>query len=334
MAAPADRATRTRRRWRQDAAERSRGGRGRRPLPTEYHRERLLRAAMTVACEHGYEGLTATAVVHRAGASRRTFYELFDSSEDCFLAALESCLDEIAAVVVPAYGATVAWPARLRAALVALLAFLETERDAGALVLSYLVGLGPRGFELRARVCELLRQAVDEGRSYAGPRDGGPSPLAAELVVGGALTVLHARARTREGELRALVNPLMWMIVLPYLGAAAANRELTRAAPKRVLAPAPARDPLRPLEIRLTYRTARVLEAIAREPGANNGQVAAGAGIADAGQASKLLARLARAGLVENTGVGQPRGGANAWRLTAAGAQLASVCESRARSAG
>lgn len=322
---PADSATPTDRRWRQGDAERARGRRGRRPLPSAYHRERLLRAALAVAFEHGYDGLTATAVVTRAGASRRTFYELFDGSEDCLLAALESCLDEIAAAVVPAYEATAEWPARLRAALAALLAFLERERDVGALVLSYLIGLGPSSPELRARVCELLREAVDEGRSRASSRHREPSPLAAELVVGGVLTVIHTRVRTSEGELRALANPLMWMIVLPYLGSAAAHRELTRAAPKPVLVAAPALDPLDPLDIRLTYRSARVLEAIERAPGANNGEVAAGAGIADAGQASKLLARLARAGLVESKGVGQRGGGPHAWHLSDAGRQLAST---------
>ena len=57
-------------------------------------------------------------------------------------------------------------------------------------------------------------------------------------------------------------------------------------------------------------------------PDASNREVAAAAGIGDQGQMSKLLARLARLGLIENLGVGQAKGGSNAWRLTADGARL------------
>jgi DNA-binding MarR family transcriptional regulator len=78
---------------------------------------------------------------------------------------------------------------------------------------------------------------------------------------------------------------------------------------------APTTDPLAGLQMRLTYRTARVLEAVAAQPGASNRQVADHAGIQDQGQVSKLLARLERLGLLVNRGQGEP----NAWSLTAAG---------------
>ncbi len=48
-----------------------------------------------------------------------------------------------------------------------------------------------------------------------------------------------------------------------------------------------------------------------------------GAGIADQGQISKLLARLQRIGLVSNTGLGPGQGAPNAWSLTPAGRQVA-----------
>ncbi len=305
--------------WHQGASTRVRGLPGGR---LEFQRQRLLRAALAVACEYGYEGMSATAVVARAGASRKTFYDVFGGREDCFLAVLENCLAEIAAVVVPVYGVRGAWSGRLRAALAALLTYLEDERDAGTLLLSYLTGCGPRSPETRARVLELLHGVVEDGRSQAKPRPE-PSPLACEFVVGGVLAVVHAHLRSPRCPLLALHNQLMWMIVLPARGPAAARRELTRPAPTYApAAPAFPRDPLRDLNMRLTYRTARVLEAIALAMGANNAQIGARAGIADQGQISKLLGRLARVGLVENTGVGQVAGGANAWYLTHTGSEL------------
>src|SRR5438445_593493 len=83
------------------------------------------------------------------------------------------------------------------------------------------------------------------------------------------------------------------------------------------------RDPLAEVPMRLTYRTALVLEMIARHPGVSNRLAAELAGISDQGQISKLLARLARLGLIVNTGEGHhAKGEPNEWRLTDKGLQV------------
>jgi DNA-binding MarR family transcriptional regulator len=122
-----------------------------------------------------------------------------------------------------------------------------------------------------------------------------------------------------------LLNPLMGMIVLPYLGPAAARRELARAAPHVPRRSRPTANPLRELDMRLTYRTVRVLRAIAANPSASNREVSVAAGISDQGQISKLLARLQKLGLIRNGGPkrGFTRGEPNAWTLTDTGHQLA-----------
>ena len=74
--------------------------------------------------------------------------------------------------------------------------------------------------------------------------------------------------------------------------------------------------------MRLTYRTLMVLSVIAAEPGASNRRVGEGAGTHDQGQISKLLARLAKLGLIHNNGQGQPRGEPNAWTLTTRGQEV------------
>jgi DNA-binding IclR family transcriptional regulator len=60
--------------------------------------------------------------------------------------------------------------------------------------------------------------------------------------------------------------------------------------------------------MRLTYRTARVLEILAEQPGLSNRKLAEQAGIADQGQVSKLLGRLQRLGLVQEQGPGPRQG--------------------------
>ncbi len=76
------------------------------------------------------------------------------------------------------------------------------------------------------------------------------------------------------------------------------------------------------LPVRNTYRTTRVLSAICAAPRLSNREIADAAGLSDEGQTSKLLRRLEQRGLVQNVGLGQPYGEANAWLLTAYGERV------------
>ncbi len=300
---------------------------------SDIQRARMLTAMVDVVAERGVSAVSVAHVVARSGVSRRTFYEIFEDREDCFLAAFDVAVEKIATLVVPAYEREAGWRAGIRAGLIALLEFLDNERDAGRLVIVETLGAGPRALERRAQVLGAIVDAVDEGRAER--RGGDPPPLSAEGVVGAVLSVLHTRllvdssvadidARAGKAgsvDLLELVNPLMATIVLPYLGSAASRRELERSTPKHPSTPrqsAPA-DPLRDLGIRLTYRTVRVLIAVAANPGSSNRTIGDAAGVPDQGQASKLLTRLRGLGLVENLGAGHARGGPNAWTLTPKG---------------
>jgi DNA-binding MarR family transcriptional regulator len=211
------------------------------------------------------------------------------------------------------------WVERMRAGLRALLEFLDDEPGLGRLAVVDALGAGRVALERRARVVGMLIDAVDRGR-----RDPRAAPglkrLVAEGVVGAVLAVLHARLTEPEPRPTiGLLGPLMGVIVLPYQGHAVAARETSRRAPRRRPATPTAGDPLRDLEMRLTYRTVRVLAAVASGPGASNREVANAAGVTDPGQISKLLARLEHLGLVANRGEGHARGEPNAWRLTRKG---------------
>jgi DNA-binding MarR family transcriptional regulator len=117
----------------------------------------------------------------------------------------------------------------------------------------------------------------------------------------------------------------MSMILLPYLGAAAANSEMCRPVAAGKNAKKVMSDPLCDIEMRFTYRTMRVLLAVGAGSGASNRQVADAAGIRDQGQISKLLARLQDVGLVKNIRGQQKKGEANVWILTETGAEVQEV---------
>jgi AcrR family transcriptional regulator len=288
-------------------------------------RRRLLLAMGELLTEIGVEDATVGRISKRAGVSRRTFYEVFEDREECFLAAFDQAIERIAEEVVPAYARERKWSARVRAALTVLLEYFDAHPGVARMCVIEALRAGPEVLERRRRVLGVLTAAVEEGRAEA--RHGNePLPLTAEGVVGGALAVLHARllagppATARTPGLVDLVNPLTAMIVHPYCGPTAARRELDRPAPKAAPAIANgAKDPFKGLSIRFTYRTARVLATIAEDGGASNRMVADSAGINDEGQTSRLLRRLQSAGLIENLGEGHTRGEPNAWWLTQRG---------------
>jgi AcrR family transcriptional regulator/predicted transcriptional regulator len=290
---------------------------------TEIQRARMIAAMIDVVSARTRANATVAHVVARSGVSRRTFYEVFEDFEDCFLAALDQSVARASEYVLSDYDRSARWRVRIRTALVGLLEFLEDEPAMGRLCIVETLGAGHKVHERRMRVIDMVTASVDEGRKEAKAARALP-PLTAEGVVGGVLSVLHARLLSGESDpLRELAGPLMGMVVLPYLGPAAAQKEnATPTPPRRPRERAANKDPLRDLQMRLTYRTVRVLLAIAQAPGRSNREVGVAAGIDDQGQISKLLSRLERLGLIENAGAGQVRGAPNAWMLTERGFEV------------
>jgi AcrR family transcriptional regulator len=296
-------------------------------------RARVLCSAVQVVAEVGYGQMTVARVASRARVSRRTFYDLFVDREDCFLAAFEDGVARVSEVVLAACEGERSWQGRVRAGLEALLGFLDEEPDVGSLLVVDALKAGPRVQERRAEVLQEIADDLQRGGSRSASARTLP-PLTGEGVLGGVLGVIHTRlSANRSGPMRDLLGALMGMVVLPYLGPGAAQRELERrsitpdlAVPGRRVRPdeevRPHGDPLAGLPMRVTGRTLLVIKAIDEQPGANNREVSEWAGISDQGQMSKLLARLAKLGLVENTGQGQSHGEPNAWRLTARGVEV------------
>jgi AcrR family transcriptional regulator len=296
----------------------------------DIQRSRLLAAAVGTVEELGYAGATVARITGRAGVSRRTFYELFGNREECLAAVLDDVVAAIQSEIVAAGIGRLAWRERVRRGLWTILSFLDRESALARVCVVQALRGGPVLLERREAILARLAAIVDEGR-FEGVRGAQCSPLTAEGLVGAAFAIVYARLlRGEQGPLTGLLGELMGMVVLPYQGAAAARREQARPAPApRVQVPqsppeaAPVgADPLGGVAMRLTYRTARVLEGVAEHPGASNRQVSEYGGIEDQGQVSKLLRRLASLGLLSNAGPGHLKGEPNAWTLTAKGERV------------
>jgi AcrR family transcriptional regulator/DNA-binding MarR family transcriptional regulator len=325
------------------------GGKG----VSEVQRSRLLGSAVRVLAQEGFERLTVARVTGGARMSRRTFYELFEDREDCFLAVFEDALAHAEAVVRDAYERERgrSWRDRVRAALTALLSLFDERPELRSVLIVDALVAGPRVLARRAQVLERAGGALhrDATSSQRGGRGDLP-PLVGEAVVGAVFGLLYARCL--EGlsvSVLGLRGTLMGIIVLPYEGPGATRAEVRGSrtfssgrreargsrtfssgrreassglkSPTR-LADFQARDPLADLPMRMTYRTARVLSVIAEHPGMSNRTIGELAGLSDQGQTSKLLQRLQKLGLIHTTGDGHAHGEPNAWHLTPRGQEV------------
>jgi AcrR family transcriptional regulator len=287
---------------------------------------RILAATAEVGQERGYSRIAVAEIVGRARISRKTFYDLFSDREDCLLALFEQTIAEAGLLAREAHARAPSWRDGTRLALARLLQFMDDERGLARLCVVDALAVGDRVRARRAQALAELARVIDRGRVPAASPSREPPDVTAEGIVGAIVSVLHNRLLQRDEQpFTQLLGPLMSIIVLPYLGAGAAKRELGRPTPpvsRGRAARAPAQDPLQGLNMRLTYRTVRVLMTIAEHPGASNREIADGSGIIDQGQISKLLNRLAGLELVANRGQGHEQGAPNAWHLTARGAKV------------
>jgi AcrR family transcriptional regulator/DNA-binding MarR family transcriptional regulator len=239
-------------------------------------RARVLSVAVALVGEVGYARMTVKRVARVSGISQQTFYECFEDLDDCLLAAFEDALSRVAAVVIPAYEAEREWPAKVRAAVAALLAAMEDEPALGTFLFVGALGAGPKVLACRMQALERLKIAFEDGIDEAGGVAGSVvaecSPLSAEGTVNGVLGILHTRllagsplARRPLGE---LAGPLTAMIVLPYAGRATAWKQLpTRPAQRRPSSRAlPKAGPRKAKRRRLTAKQRAILKALKDGP--------------------------------------------------------------------
>jgi chromosome segregation and condensation protein ScpB/AcrR family transcriptional regulator len=315
------------------AHRRSRGsGRQRRqgsatapPGSIELQRARKLVAAAEAVRELPLAGASAQRVNGRARVSHEAPQERLADVEACQLEAFEQVLALAELRVSAACAVQNGWVDRVRAGLLALLEFLDEEPALAFSLVVHSAQGEPAISERRSEVLDRLARALDDERA---PARGYPPPLTAQAVVNGVLGVLHAQlSKPDPGALVELSGSLMSFIVLPFLGVRAARRELARpvdAIPARAPRKA-ALDLLREPGGRVNHRIVSVLMVIAGEPGLNSSEVASRAGVKDQGHASRLLSRLARLALIENTREAGSPSAPKAWQLTANGKRLERV---------
>jgi AcrR family transcriptional regulator len=210
--------------------ERWRPPRGRHRLPPEViarsQRERLLEAAVRMVAEKGYAATTVADLTREAGVSRTTFYAMFEDKEACFLAAYDTITDGLVRRIAKAYESEERWPARARAGLAALLEAIVEEPAIARLALVDVGAAGPAAQRRYRAALQRLTPLFEEGRDFAPGGRGLPANTSRMAIGAVAGLIADELAEGREEYLPGLLSDLLFATLVPYIGPAAAAREV------------------------------------------------------------------------------------------------------------
>ena len=197
---------------------------------TESQRNRIHQAMIEVVSERGYPETRVVDVIGVAGVSRKTFYELFDSKEDCFLAAYDVLLENLLREAADEFEAMagIPWAERVSAALKALLDHLAEHPSEARFAIVEVLAAGPKALARRDAALRQFTGFLEAGRSETSVELPGITSLA---IAGGINELLYSEIlHGAIARLPSRLPDLMFWVTLPFLGAdgAAAERERTR----------------------------------------------------------------------------------------------------------
>lgn len=168
-----------------------------------HQRERLCRAMVAAAAEEGCERVTVGELCLLAGVSKRTFYEIFASKQECLAAAHERIVCQ--AVQRIRYAPAVeGWPQEsLQAGIAALFAEAMHRPDAARFALLEAIDATSAALERQGWAARQIQREIAHRLRYAG--EAPVSQLALRAIVAGLSHVI----RTRLIDGRAAELPLL-----------------------------------------------------------------------------------------------------------------------------
>lgn len=197
------------------------------------HRRRLLEGLASAVSECGYAQTTIADIVKRAGVSRRTFYEHFESKAQAltalYQAASHGALQVLRASIDPAHP----WQTQVQTALTAYFQCLASNPTLLRTLFVEILSLGSDGLAARRHVNdELVDFMLDVVNGADSRADGGlnttlPRELAVAVVGGIHELVMQAIEQEQTNSL-ALLAPVASELVLRCLALPASARKRAR----------------------------------------------------------------------------------------------------------
>ncbi len=186
---------------------------------------RLLRCAAEIAASSGYAQLSPARIAHEAGVGEARFHELFESSEQCFLDALDRLSLEALVCATQAAQRT-SGLAVVYAGVAASMRHLATSPVLVRVAFVEIFAVGPAGIERRERQLGQFTDQLLRGL----PRSRVHSRLALEASAGAVWGIVHhyvTQGATRQ--LPELTGYATYIALAPVIGGEAAAQAISDA---------------------------------------------------------------------------------------------------------
>ncbi len=180
-------------------------------------RERLMAAMVQVVAAVGYEDTSVERVLVQAGMSRRTFYELFEDKEDCFVAAYDDAMRLVIRTVTEAYLDCEQPERRIERALEAFLRLCAEQPQLARMCVVEVFAAGPRARERRAEAMDRLARLVEHALSEL-RGDAKLDRLSAQALIGAVHELIYLPIDHGDtSRLPALTSEILATQIAPLL---------------------------------------------------------------------------------------------------------------------
>jgi AcrR family transcriptional regulator len=181
-------------------------------------RARILVAVAEAVTESGYAQMSVEDIVRRAGVSRRTFYEQFESKDVAFLSAFDDGAKLLLASVRHAVEGERTFPGRVIAGFGTFLEVLAASPTFAQLCIVEVLAAGPEAIDRRTQVMGEFAKLIDENAQLLPNRPRLPA-LTAEAIVGGVYEAVFRRvAAGAPDTLPELLPDVIELALMPYIG--------------------------------------------------------------------------------------------------------------------
>jgi AcrR family transcriptional regulator len=179
-------------------------------------RTRMLRAMAEAMAELGYVGTPVAEIIKRAGVSRETFYQQFSSKQDCFLAAVNQGIADLADAITPGLDAPGSVVEKIHDLIGRYLDAVAGDPVMARMILVESFAAGP---EVSARRAVLQRRFIDALAEFIGTTTD-EGRFACEAFISGTIAMVTIRVATGDiDSIPLLLEPLTGLMtsVLEHL---------------------------------------------------------------------------------------------------------------------